>query len=195
MPQQLKLPCLLIATPSLMDPSFQKSVLLMTQHNSDGASGVILNRPLPGNLRDAAFQKRYQNPAYVPIWLGGPVGTHQGLVLHNQGEDLKATVRFGDVRLSTSEEAIEGLIQQVEKEREEGRLKGEILYPFRFIIGSAGWGPKQLETELKAGAWIQKPLDVKLVFDTPWQEMWTKALQDFGIQPMDIAPTQQTYLN
>jgi putative transcriptional regulator len=195
MPLQLRLPSLLIATPSLMDPSFQKSVLLMTQHNNDGAAGLILNRPVPANLRDGAFQKRYQIPSHVPVWLGGPVGTHQGLVLHNQGGDAKATVQHGDLRLSVSEEAIDGLIHQVEKEREEGRDRGDILYPFRFIIGSAGWGPKQLETELKAGAWIQKPFDEKLVFDTPWQEIWTKALEDFGIQPMDIAPTQQTYLN
>ncbi len=195
MPEQLTLPSLLIALPGLMDPQFVKSVVLLIQHNPDGALGFVLNRPMPLTLRDVVFQNRYQIPNHVPVWVGGPVGNTQGLVIHNQGGDKAATAVDGDLRVSASEEAIDGLIQHVEDVKANGHKKGAVLFPYRFVIGYAGWGAKQLDGELKSGAWYQKPLDEKLIFDTPWQEIWSKAIDDLGFHPLDISPTVQSYMN
>lgn len=195
MAEQLNLPSLLIALPGLMDPQFVKSVVLLIQHNPDGALGFIVNRPLPGAMRDGAFQNRYQIPNHVPVWMGGPIGGNQGLVIHNQGGDIAATSSSGDVRVSSSEEAIEGLVQHMEHVAANGLTRGAPLLPYRFVIGYAGWGAKQLDMELKSGAWYQKPLDERLLFHTPWQEIWPQAIAELGVHPIDIAPNIQSYMN
>lgn len=195
MAEQLNLPSLLIALPGLMDPHFVKSVVLLIQHNPDGALGFVINRPMPMSLRDVVFQNRYQIPNHVPVWMGGPIGSNQGLVIHNQGGDIAATTAAGDLRVSSSEEAIEGLIQHIEHVQAHGLKKGEALLPYRFVIGYSGWGPKQLDMELKSGHWYQKPLDFNLLFNTPWQEIWPRAIADLGVHPLDIAPNIQSYMN
>ncbi len=198
MVQQLRLPSLLIALPKLMDNQFHRSVVLLVEQNKDGACGYIINKPLPANERDAAFQKRYKIPSYVPVWNGGPLGSHQGVVIHNRGKDVQAGVSVGQLRISTSEEAIDGLIEQVDIDMQQIQPRPELepsVIPFRFVIGSSGWAPKQIELELKAGLWIQQPLDERLIFHTPWQEMWTRAIDKLGVELLDIAPTSQSYLN
>jgi len=195
MAEQLNLPSLLIALPGLMDPHFVKSVVLLIQHNPDGALGFVVNRPMPMSLRDVVFQNRYQIPNHVPVWMGGPIGSNQGLVIHNKGGDIAATTSSGDLRVSSSEEAIDGLVQHVENVAANGLTKGEPLLPYRFVIGYSGWGAKQLDMELKSGAWYQKPLDHRLLFNTPWQEMWSRAIADLGVHPLDIAPNVQSYMN
>jgi putative transcriptional regulator len=195
MAEQLNLPSLLIALPGLMDPHFVKSVVLLIQHNPDGALGFVVNRPMPNNLRDVVFQSRYQIPNHVPVWMGGPIGSNQGLVIHNQGGDIAATTASGDLRVSSSEEAVEGLVQHIEHVQAHGLKKGATLLPYRFVIGYCGWGPKQLDMELKSGQWYQKPLDFNLLFNTHWQEIWPRAIADLGVHPLDIAPNIQSYMN
>ncbi len=192
---QLNLPWLLVATPQLLDPHFAKTVVLVIEHGPDGSMGFVINRPLPMNQRDANFQNRYDIPAHIPVWVGGPVGSHKGAVIHNQGADPTATTSSGNLRISTSGEALEGLVHFIEADEEELRMEGSSLLPYRFVIGYAGWGPKQLDQELKGGAWIQRPFDAKLIFDTPWQEIWERAVEDLGVSPLEIAPTVQNYLN
>ncbi|MDQ3235073.1 MAG: YqgE/AlgH family protein [Pseudobdellovibrionaceae bacterium] len=195
MAEQLNLPSLLIALPGLMDPHFVKSVVLLIQHNPDGALGFVVNRPMPMSLRDMVFQNRYQIPNHVPVWMGGPIGSNQGLVIHNQGGDIAATASSGDLRVSSSEEAVDGLVQHIENVAAQGQKKGEHLLPYRFVIGYCGWGPKQLDLELKSGHWYQKPLDFNLLFNTPWQEIWSRAVAELGVHPIDIAPNIQSYMN
>jgi putative transcriptional regulator len=178
-----------------LDPHFAKTVVLMIEHGPDGSMGFVINRPMPMNQRDSSFQKRYQIPAHIPVWVGGPVGSHKGAVIHNRGGDPQATTMAGNLRISSSEEALEGLVRFIEADEEELAMSGLSLLPYRFVIGYAGWGPKQLEQELKMGAWLQRPFDAKLIFDTPWQEIWGRAIDDLGISPLEIAPTTQTYLN
>jgi len=191
---QLSTPSLLVALPGLTDPHFSRSVLLLVQHGRDGAMGYVINRPLPSSLRDANFQNRYKIPNHIPVWMGGPLATNNGIVLHNEGRDVSATFAFDSLRISVSEEAIDGLIESAEEElRQDQPRRGH--QPFRFILGQASWGPKQLEAELKAGLWIQRPMDEKLVFSTPWQEIWSLAFDDLGIHPLDIKASMQNYLN
>lgn len=191
---QLSTPSLLVALPSMTDPHFSRSVLLLVQHGRDGAMGYVINRPLPMSLRDQSFQNRYKIPADIPVWMGGPVATNNGVVLHNEGRDVSATFAFDKLRISVSDEAITGLLESFDEESQmEAPRRGH--QPYRFIIGQASWGAKQLEAELKAGLWIQRQMDEKLVFSTPWQEIWPRAFDDLGIHPLDIKPSVQSYLN
>ncbi|MBC7660936.1 MAG: YqgE/AlgH family protein [Chitinophagaceae bacterium] len=191
---QLSIPSLLVALPSMTDPHFSRSVILLVHHARDGAAGYVINRPLPSSLRDSSFQNRYQIPTHIPVWMGGPLSTNNGVVLHNEGRDVSATYSFGSVRISVSEEAIDGLIDSAEAGVQSEHIRRGH-QPYRFILGQASWASKQLEAELKAGMWIQKPMDEKLVFATPWQEIWPEAFADLGIHPLDIKPSVQSYLN
>ena len=191
---QLSTPSLLVALPSLTDPSFSRTVVLLVQQGRDGSVGYVINRPLPSSLRDPVFQQRYKIPTHIPIWMGGPLATQNGVVLHNEGRDVSATYFFDRVRISVSEEAIDGLIESAEEELElQQPRRGH--QPYRFLLGQASWAPKQLEAELKAGLWVQRQMDDKLVFATPWQEIWSLAFDDLGIHPLDIKPSVQSYLN
>lgn len=190
----LGLPSLLVAHPSMTDPNFVRSVILLISHGREGAAGYVINKPLPGSMRDT-FQNRYRIPPHVPIWMGGPLQQTHGVVLHNEGNDISATHSFGNLRISVSEEAIDGLIQFAEKDWLEPDLPKRGFLPYRFLLGQSQWAPKQLEGELKAGLWIQRPMSDKLIFSTPWQEIWPDAFQDLGIHPLDIKPGVQNYLN
>lgn len=191
----LKTPSLLVALPHLMEPPFHKAVILLTQESKESALGYVINKPMPLSLRDVSFQKRYQIPPHVPVWVGGPIGAHEGVVLHNQGGDAKALLKEGDLRVSSSVEAIDGFIEHVDANGEMNKRRGDVLQPYRFIIGYASWGPKQLDNELKAGLWLQLPLDEKLIFATPWQEIWMRAIEDLGAEMINIAPAVQNYLS
>lgn len=190
----LSTPSLLVALPSMTDPQFSRSVVLLLQHGREGASGYIVNKPMPMALRDASFQSRFKIPSHIPVWMGGPVSMQAGVVLHNQGRDVSATHSFGDMRVSVSEEAIDGLLDFADEELASETIRRGVLN-YRFVVGQASWEPKQLENELKAGLWVQKPMDEKLVFATPWQEIWPHAFDELGIHPIDIKPSVQTYLN
>lgn len=188
-------PVLLVAHPSMTDPNFSRSVVLLTSQSREGSSGYIINKLMPGTARDTNVQNRFRIPVHIPLWMGGPLQTNNGVVLHNEGRDVSANHAFGNLRVSVSEEAIDGLITFSEKDwlAPDPATRGHL--SFRFLLGEAQWGPKQLEEELKAGLWVQRPMSDKLVFRTPWQEIWPLAFQDLGIHPLDIKPSVQTYLN
>ncbi len=205
MTEYYQTPSLLVALPQMQDTNFAKTVILILDHNSDGAMGVIINRPSDIPLRDLITADEIDIPPTVPGWFGGPVATDHGLILHNQPHDSKSTIVTADLSLSSSEYALKGLVNHaLEYEEQKHNIKAygvktpltyQVLYPFRFVIGYAGWGPKQLEEEVRLGGWLQIPMDYRLVFDTPWQETWEAAIGSLGFKPMDIVPTLNQYLN
>jgi len=69
------------------------------------------------------------------------------------------------------------------------------LYPFRFLVGYSGWAKGQLEAEIRSGAWIQFPGDPKLIFDTPWQELWQRCMDQMGVHPPAFTPSHQSLLH
>jgi putative transcriptional regulator len=187
-------PSLLIALPHLTDSHFRRSVVLVVEHTDEGAMGFIINRPSKMSIRDLINQSDIDIPDHIPAWFGGPVGTHNGLVLHNQVEEgtptLTASYKDGIFNVSSSTYAL----------RELARISclshtAQGLYPFRFIVGYAGWGPDQLNQEIKMGAWLQVPIDKEILFNTPWQNMWESALLKIGIDPIGFVTAPHSYLN
>lgn len=101
--------------------------------------------------------------------------------------------------LSSSEETLIELVSHFEERRLASPSTmpsvQEGLYPYRFLIGYAGWGRGQLEREIRAGVWIQTPATPKLVFDTEWQQLWHDCMSQVGINPRSFAPSHHQYLN
>ena len=160
---------LLVALPELEDPRFTKTVIYLVKHDSRGAVGLILNRPL-GDIPIAVLLKQAGLPASgvkgsVKLHVGGPVEATRVSVLHT--DDYKGpdtSVVAGGIAI-TSEP---GILQAIAAGKGPRRA--------HFNVGFAGWGPGQLEGEIKGGYWLTVPSDDAIVFDDAYETKWDRAM-------------------
>jgi putative transcriptional regulator len=176
MPSSLA-PAFLLSMPQLQDPNFNRTVVLLCEHNESGAFGLVVNRPSPTHAR-VVMELDPPVSADLPVWIGGPVEPHRTWML--VGEEIDEPVRPYDVRiaerlyLSTSPARVRHLFEPVPPPR------------MRLVVGYSGWAPGQLEAELNASAWLVGEADVDLVFDTPAAEMWEAAIRRLGADPATL---------
>jgi putative transcriptional regulator len=159
---------LLIASPSLPEP-FDHAVILMVQHNRDGALGIVINRPIDRRLIASLLQAVGADASgitdSVAVFRGGPVSPETAFVLHSADYHRPDTVDI-DGRVAVSDAA------DVLRDIALGKGPSKSLVAF----GYAGWAPSQLEDELARGAWVTVPEDPALVFDDDRSKVWTDAL-------------------
>ena len=172
-------PVFLIAAPSLGDPNFHQSVILLMEQTEDGSMGVVLNRESPILLKDLCVDQKipYEGDPDRRVRFGGPVSPEHGIVLYRQTEheiegDLEV---FGSWKVSTSQGTL-------------GRLAADGDPHFLCFTGYSGWGPGQLESELKEGSWIVVPADPEMLFETEPDAFWSRALKQNGIDPAYLVP-------
>ena len=155
---------LLLAAPSLRDPNFFHTVLLLAAHNSqDGAFGYILNRPLEKNVSDLLDDPGLGPLAKLPVYLGGPVGTDKLSFAALEWNQRKREIKF-HTHLST---------EQALKELEKGRI-------VRGFVGYSGWSEGQLENELEQNSWITCPPQKQVLTFAEPGELWRNILDDLG---------------
>jgi putative transcriptional regulator len=149
---------LLVAAAGLLDPNFARSVLLMFEHNKEGAAGVIINRPTVTTITDIAEQV-FSEPFDwdKPLSLGGPVAGPL-MIIHTTEALADQEVMPG---LHTTIEAVK--VQLLLRQRAE---------PSLIVANYAGWGPGQLEAEIKEGSWLLTPASIDQVFETRDEEAW-----------------------
>ena len=173
---------LLVAIPQLADPNFFRSVVLVLQHDEDGASGLILNRPSNVLLREAFPDLSGSDQRNV--YLGGPV---QGplMVLHDQSQHSEQTILPG-VFLSMQRECLDSLISDPDPEQEETEEQIQALQETgdpstraRFFSGYAGWASRQLDDEIAVGGWFITPATPSIVFSDP-EAAWEEACRAVG---------------
>lgn len=164
---------LLIATPALHGSSFERAVILMAQHNRDGAMGVVINRPLNerpiASLLEAFGMDATETNGSVRIFLGGPVSPEIAFVVHNADYRLADTLDIdGRVALSPAPDVLRDL----------GLGKG----PSKSLVvfGYAGWAASQLDDELARGSWYSVPDDPELVFDDDRAKVWDDAMARYN---------------
>ena len=176
-------PGLLLAMPQLVDPNFTRSVVLMIEHDARGSFGLVINNPSP--IKAQALLKSLDMPwrgdADEKVWAGGPVSPETGWVLHEPLPHLRATPGLGSsgavevtaaITLSTSPENLRAIAAHPP-----GRM--------RLLLGYSGWGPGQLASEMARGSWLCADPDPALIFDTPPDEIWERALATLGITSPD----------
>ena len=185
-------PGLLLALPQLRDPNFERSVVLMLEHNEDGAFGLIVNHPTEmrlSELLDGAGIAVDALARDATIWTGGPVlpGDQEplGLILYRpDGSMIPGTAdEPGDGHVTT-DLALYPLPADLSIL---DALLSEPPDRVRFLLGYSGWGPGQLERELAAGAWLVGEASADLVFNTPCEDMWDAAVRELGIDPAALA--------
>lgn len=181
-------PGFLVASPSLLDPNFARSVVLLVDHRPEGSLGFVVNRPasvrLRGMIDSLGLDVTPDGVADAPVLVGGPVAPNTGWVVFEHGGALSEAddvVRVTDsLAVSASRELLESMVR--------GGGQGRML----LVLGYAGWGPGQLDAELAQGAWIPVDLDARIVFDTPYDDRWSDALRLLGIDPARLTGPSST---
>lgn len=168
---------LLIASPLIGDPRFDRSVVLLCAHSDDAAMGIVINKPL-GDLRLPTLfdQLEVRSEIEVPdraVLFGGPVDRDRGFVLHSD-DYSSAETTFGvgpGVGLTATKDILEAMASPTPPRRS------------TLALGYAGWTEGQLEDEIGANAWLVTDPDDDLLFGEDYDTKWARALKKLGISP------------
>ncbi len=171
---------LLVASPSMPDPRFAKTVIFMVRHDRHGAMGLVINRFIglesAARLLDGTGGPNTGGPdpdgdAKVRVHYGGPVEPRRGFVVHSSDYAEDDTVAVTD-RVSVT--AATRILHAIAKGK--GPNRGFL------AVGYAGWAPGQLEGEIARKDWVVVPADDRLVFDSDQAGKWRRALDRHGIE-------------
>ncbi len=176
----------LIAMPGVSDEPFVRSVVYMCEHSQRGALGLVINKPSDISLKNL-FDKvemplRRQDLSDAPVFQGGPVQVERGFVLHetmSTGTDESAygsTMSIpGGLEMTTSKDILEALSTGA------GPRKVFV------SLGYSAWAEGQLESEIGENSWLTVQADPALIFDTPIEQRYEKALGLLGLQSWMLA--------
>lgn len=172
---------MLIAMPGMPDPRFSHSLIYLCAHSSDGAMGLIVNKPSVEmsfeTLIDQLPIENTGNLSDIRVHFGGPVEVGRGFVLHSPDfQSDMTTLQVDDAFAMTATlDVLESIALGT------GPKKSLI------VLGYSGWGPGQLEREIAENGWLVCKARSDLVFDTPDSEKWEAALGSLGISPLALS--------
>jgi len=169
-------PALLLSMPQLSDPNFRRTVVLLCQHSEDGAWGLVLNRPTG---RSAAMVVELTPPVAadngLELWIGGPVEAQRGcILLGEEPQDEEYLSICAGLYVSGSAPLLRRLLEGPPPRRS------------RLLIGYAGWGPGQLDEEIRHSSWLISDVELDLVFDVEADRMWETAIRRLGADPATL---------
>lgn len=156
----------------MRDPYFERTVVLLCQHNDDGALGLVINKdgPVPVGAVLRSMELELAEDHDAPTWWGGPVGRSTGFVVwRGQVPSDEGWTLAGEIAVSPSVDRLTRLVEQ--------------RTPFHLCLGYAGWSPEQLEDEIARGSWLYADPDAGLIFDTPPPLRYDRALGLLGLRP------------
>lgn len=171
----------LIAMPGMGGGAFEGSVVYLCEHTEKGAVGLVINKPIDIKLKNL-FEKvelslDREDLAESPVYFGGPVQTERGFVLHErldggegEGGHYNSSLQIpGGLEMTTSKDVLEALSN--------GAGPKKILV----TLGYSGWGAGQLEDEMSRNGWINVSAEPGIIFDTPVEQRYDRALLLLGI--------------
>jgi putative transcriptional regulator len=179
----------LIAMPGLEDAIFSKSVVYVCEHTPRGALGLVINKPAEITM-STLFGKvdlplTRQDLTDSPVFQGGPVQTERGFVLH---DSLLLPADRSDQTLYASSMAIPGGLEMTtSKDVLEALSSGSGPRKVLVSLGYSAWGEGQLETELSENSWLTVDADSSVIFDTPVEQRYDRALALLGLQAWMIS--------
>jgi len=166
----------LMAMPGLVDPNFYQTVTCMCEHNSQGAMGLVVNRVHDALTATDIFEElqieHSQEAKKIPIHIGGPVHIAEIFVLHGPPLGWEASLQITpNLAMSNTRDIIEAI------------ALGKGPDSYIIALGCAGWGPGQLEAEIKQNAWLTVPVFEENIFKMPIENRWKEAVRKMGIDP------------
>lgn len=167
----------LIAMPGMADPNFAGSVIYLCEHSPRGALGLVINKPT-----DITFKSLFEKVDLTldrddlnerPVMFGGPVQTERGFVLHESVNNAYTSSLSipGGLEMTTSRDILEAV------------ASGAGPRKITVMLGYSGWSAGQLEDELGRNGWLTVAADPIVIFDTPVEQRFDKALSLLGIDP------------
>jgi putative transcriptional regulator len=158
---------LLLASPTLLDPNFSRTVVLIGVHAPEGAMGVVLNRPSGASVAEAVPSLEDSADALEPVFIGGPVQQSSIIFLGDYIDTSRAGLLVvGSIGFPSSESDVSEIEQATSRRR--------------IFAGHAGWGEGQLEEELERGDWITERALAEDLFSEDPEELWTAVLERKG---------------
>lgn len=172
-------PGFLIATPQLLDENFHKAVVLMIEHTDAGSMGLVINRTAPLTFRDLSRSQEMKVAEARrddALFHGGPVEPFRGFVLHDSTAVEERNELFPGVYLSVTSDALSPLLL-------------DPVVNLRFCLGYAGWGPGQIELEMKQGSWLFTEASPEVVLHDDPGQVWEQVIKSMGIDPGWVVPS------
>ena len=168
---------LLVSTPDILDPRFNRSVIYLISHNEKGAMGFIINKPiediyLSDIIRVKGPKKKIDTNKNNTVLFGGPVEYKTGFLLHSNEYQIKnTTLKINEhFSLTNDTKAISDI------------YKGKGPVSSLFMLGYAGWSPGQLEKEIMEDSWLVANADPELVFNNSFSDKYNLSLEVLGIE-------------
>lgn len=171
-PEQGKL---LISEPFMNDPNFRRTVVLLANHNEEGSIGFVLNRSMDLKLEQIVEEFSGNPPAGragdFPVCDGGPVQRDSLFFVHTLGDAIPDSINIsGDLYWGGNFETVKALLHGKNISQNEIRL----------FIGYSGWGPGQLQEEIKRNSWLVAPASIDVVMTNDWNKLWKEVLKGMG---------------
>lgn len=166
---------ILISDPFLQDPNFQRTVIILTEHNENGSIGFVLNKPLGLELNEVILDfPKFQSK----LFYGGPVQPDTLHFIHKLGSQIDGSQEICEgVFWGGNFETVKVLIEKKQVSASD----------FKFFIGYSGWAPEQLENELKSEAWMISEGNSEYLFSKNPNDLWENVLKDIGSKYAVIA--------
>ncbi len=161
----------LIAVPTMEDPNFKRSVVLVCEHTREGAFGLIINKILMNSFKPLlpAFEIK-KSRVDLPIFYGGPVRPEQGYVIYSPFDEKYGAMRINEsLAVTTSKDVLHDIARGRGPER------------YMLALGFSGWAPNQLEEELMTDSWLVAPLNHDIVFEIPAGDRWKETAGSIGV--------------
>lgn len=168
---------MLVASPTLRCPFFHHSVVLLVDDDPEGSFGFVLNKESPIDFGDVANELTLdlQRDDIVPVWHGGPVSPDTGWIVFDPRGARSLPDDVIHIQDDLAISASLGMLQQIARGDAPGRSA--------LALGYSGWGPGQLEDEMREGSWFHVDIDTAILFDTPIAERWDRAVRGLGVDP------------
>jgi len=172
----------LMAMPELADPNFFQTVTFICEHTQMGAVGIIINRVQPSlsgkDIFDELNVKYLPEADSIPVHFGGPVHVNEIFVLHGPPFDWKGClVVTPSLAMSNTIDILEAVAM------------GRGPESFMISLGCSGWGPGQLEAEIKKNSWLTCDVSEEIMFKIPVESRWEKTMRKVGINPVLLSGT------
>ena len=168
----------LIATEKIKDSRFEKTVILMLEHDKKGALGIVINKPLGtitlgsliSKIDDPSINKKKLYDIKIPIYWGGPVDNKKILILHSNDYKNETTKKYNDLSISSD---LKTLVKIAEKK---GPKKSLV------ILGLSAWNIGQLDGEIELERWTLSEISMDLIFEIKNNTKWLKAINNSFIR-------------
>ena len=172
----------ILAMPGLKDPNFYQTVSIICENNDEGSVGLVVNR-LHAQLSGEDIFKELRmefdsKSSALPVHIGGPVHIGEIFMVHGAPFDWESCLMVTPtIAMSNTRDIVEAVAM--------GRGPDSCI----LSLGCAGWGPGQLEAEIRDNAWLTSPASDEIIFDCPVENRWTEAVRRMGIDPTLLSET------